>query len=297
MTDRPIFILGIQRGGTNQILNVLRSHPDTFWPQGEFHEVFKSRGLRKDGWRRWLSRRQRYAPIRRGVGDIFDPERKPSGTGLLAGARGEAVRAGLEDSARVNAPSVARYKQALADHGLIDPGKPDRMLCKVMNYNLLFAEDFHRLYPEATFVGVIRDGRGVCEGNTARGASVAAAAAAYDFVGSRLIELEKAGLPIRTWRFEDLLTDAATVAREIHAFCGLDAGSVRGVCLQDKERVTNDKGRIVAMRKIDKFYTFEEMSRHMRQDANATSLSRLSPDVRDEVLERCKTILQHFGYV
>ena len=49
MTGGPIFLLGIQRGGTNQILNILRSHPATFWPSGEFHEVFRPRSLRGRG--------------------------------------------------------------------------------------------------------------------------------------------------------------------------------------------------------------------------------------------------------
>jgi hypothetical protein len=59
----------------------------------------------------------------------------------------------------------------------------------------------------------------------------------------------------------------------------------------------NDKGRIVAMRKIEKFYDFAEMGRHMRTEANADSLSRLSPEMQAELLERCRAVLQHFGYV
>ena len=85
----PIFLLGIQRGGTNQVLNILRSHPDTTWPQGEFHEVFRWRGLRREGLGAVVAETLRYAPVRLGAGDILDPDRKAPREGLLTGRRGQ----------------------------------------------------------------------------------------------------------------------------------------------------------------------------------------------------------------
>src|SRR4029079_18559224 len=111
---------------------------------------------------------------------------------------------------------------------------PDRMLVKALNYNLAFVPDLFALYPDARFVGVIRDGRAVCEGHVARGRGLAAATATYDFVGRQLIELEARGLPLRTWRFEDLVADAAGVSAAIYDFCGLDRAATLGVSLQDK---------------------------------------------------------------
>lgn len=298
MTERPIFVLGIQRGGTNQILNILRSHPDTFWPQGEFHEVFRPRGLRREGARQVLAKWARYAPIRLRHGDILDPDRRPEGTGLLAGGAGRALRAGLAASARANGTAVKGYKEALQARGFLDAGvAPERMLVKVMNYNLAFARDLLALWPEARLVGVIRDGRAVCEGHVARGAGVAAAAAVYAFVGETLAALEAEGLPVRTWRFEDLLADAAGVARDIYGFCGLDPARVRGVCLQDKARVTGPDGRTGGNRKVDLYYGLDEIGRHMRADANAGALARLPDGARAEVEARAETALRRFGYV
>ena len=88
MSGGPIFLLGIQRGGTNQVLNILRSHPATCWPQGEFHEIFRPRGLRAEGPARLWQKLRRYAPILLTAGDILDPDRPPRRPGLLAGRRG-----------------------------------------------------------------------------------------------------------------------------------------------------------------------------------------------------------------
>jgi Sulfotransferase family len=298
MTAGPIFILGIQRGGTNQVLNILRSHPATYWPQGEFHEVFRPSGLRRDGVKRTLRLLRRYAPILLGAGDVLDPDTEPRRAGLLAGRAGRAVRAGLEGSAAANRASVAAYKDALRSHGLLTgTAAPDRMLTKAVNYNLALVPDLLALYPDARFVGVIRDGRAVCEGHIARGASLAAATATYAFVGRQLIELEAAGLPLRTWRFEDLVADAEATAAAIYGFCGLDPAAVRGVCLQDKERIVNARGGVAGMRKVALFYSFADMGRHMRADANAGALSRLPDATRAAITERCRPVLEHFGYL
>ncbi len=297
MSERPIFVLGIQRGGTNQILNILRSHPATFWPQGEFHEVFRPRGLRREGAARVLAKWARYAPIRLRLGDVLDPDRRPGEGARLAGAAGRAVAAGLAGSARANRGGVEAYKAALRARGFLDAGPaPDRMLVKVMNYNLAFARDLAALWPQARFVGVIRDGRAVCEGHLARGAQAGAAAEVYAFVGETLMALEAEGLPVRTWRFEDLLADAAGVAGEIYDFCGLERGAVRGVCLQDKERIAAAGGGTGGNRKVDRFYGMDEIGRHMRRDANAGALARLPPEARAAVEARAGAVLRRFGY-
>ena len=298
MSAGPIFLLGIQRGGTNQVLNLLRSHPATCWPQGELHEIFRPRGLRAEGPLRALRKLRRYAPILLARGDVLDPDRPPRRPDPLAGAPGRALRTAVEASAAANRGAVAAYKAALAERGLIDPAAAaDRLVTKAMNYGLALVPDLLALWPDARFVGVIRDGRAVCEGHTARGAGLAEAIAAYDFVGRRLIDLEAAGLPLRTWRFEDLVADAPGTAAAIYAFCGLDRAATRGVCLQDKERIPKAGGGVAGMRKVAHFYSFEEMGRHMRADANAGALGRLPPAAAAEITAGCRPVLAHFGYL
>ena len=293
----PIFLLGIQRGGTNQVLNILRSHPDTTWPQGEFHEVFRWRGLRREGPRAVIAKTLRYAPVRLGAGDILDPGRKAPRAGMLAGRRGRAVAAGLAAATAANRPAVMRYKAALRAHGLVDgEARAGRMMVKVMNYNLLFAPDLYTLYPDAVFVGLIREAAAVCEGHVARGAAVAAAAEAWAFAAEHLITLQ-ATLPLKVWRFEDLLADTAGVAGAIYRFAGLDPAAARGVCLQDKERITDAAGAVRGNRKVERFYSFAEMGGHMRADANERSRARLPEAARAEIVVRCAAGMRHFGYV
>ncbi len=295
--ERPIFILGLQRGGTNQVLNVLRSHPDTTWPEGEFHEALRGRGLRRDGplrsARKWLA----YAPVRLASGDALDPDRPPR-EGALKGTRGAWVRARLAASERTNRPRVRAYKEALAGQGFLDAGaaRMDRLVVKLVNHNVGLAPDLARLWPRAVFVGLMRDAFGVCEGQAVRGASMDAATGTYAYVGERLMALEAAGARIRTFRFEDLVEDTEAVVRAIYDFCGLDAAATRGLCLQNKERVLDAKGRVVGVDKVDAFYTFAEVGRHMKRDTGTASASRLGAEARAEIAARTAPIRRHFGY-
>ena len=98
------------------------------------------------------------------------------------------------------------------------------------------------------------------------------------------------------WRFEDLVADTPAVAREIYGFAGLDPDAARGVCLQDKERITDAAGAILGNRKVALFYGFDEMGAHMRADANVRARARLPEAASAEIAARCAVQLQHFGY-
>ncbi len=297
-TTGPIFILGLQRGGTNQPLNIFRSHPATYWPQGEFHEPFRPR---RSEWRRnpvgSAMKCLRYAPIYATRGDVLNLDAPLDDPRPLRGFAGRALRAGLANSSRANAGKIASYKAMLRDGGFyLDDTAPDRMVVKVMNYNVGLVPDLMELYPDARFVGIIRDGRGVCEGQMARESSVEQATALYNQFGRWLIEYEAAGMPVRTWRFEDLLSDPWTTSLEMYDFCDLDADRTLGVMLQDKHRIMDARDRITGIAKHDRLYLFSEMARHMRADANSTSLARLRTGDRSVIESRCGEVLRHFGY-
>jgi hypothetical protein len=293
----PIFILGLQRGGTNQPLNIIRSHPSTYWPAGEFHEPFRPRNFRHERFSA-LRKLARYAPIWLAAGDVLNIDAPLKRERPLRGFAGKALRAGLARSCRSNTKSVEVYKETLRERGFYrDDVAPDRMVVKVMNYNVGLVPDLADLYPDARFIGIIRDGRGVCEGQMARRSDVEQATALYSQFGEWLSDYEEAGLPIRTWRFEDMLRDPWATGLEMYDFCGLDPERTLGVRLQDKHRIMGDRDRITGIAKHDHYYLFPEMSRHMRADANASSFARLSETARSEIETRCGHVLRRFGYL
>ncbi len=150
------------------------------------------------------------------------------------------------------------------------------MLVKVMNYNLLFAPDLFALYPDAVFVGLIRDAVAVCRGpcrprrlGRRRRQKPGPSPRASSSSSRRTLAAQ--GLALR-----GPVADTADVAKAIYGFAGLDPSAARGVCLQDKERIVDAAGAIRGNRKVDLFYGFDEMGRHMRADANERARARLT---------------------
>lgn len=289
-----IFLFGMSRGGTNQLLNILRSHPETFWPEGEFAEVF-----RKNKTGKFIERLRRfiyYSPLRLFYGDILAPnifhdniDRK------LLGWPEKHIQRCLLDSCKYRKFSVEKYRKSLEKLGLIDLIPKTRLFVKAVDYNLELLDSLHRIFPEAIFIGLIRDGRAVCEGHIARGKTPLAAAQLYNFVGNKLASLEK-NFNGRTWRFEDLISDPERVIYEIIDFCSLDLKSFRGVMLQDKHR-TYDVDGTLKVEKVDKYFSMPEIKKHFRQDVNAHSIGKLNPKDLEFITNYCYDTLKLFDYI
>jgi hypothetical protein len=287
----PIFLLGMQRGGTNQLLNALRSHPDTCWPDGELHEVLRPRrevGLA--ALRGWAS----YLPVAWRTKDALNPRKAP---GPLASRDRDWLEAALSRAARANLPEVRRYRHALAESGLgpFDPSPRSRLLVKLVNYNVGLAPDLARIYPDATFVGLMRDPFGICESMMSRGTSPEAILPLYRYVGETLIKLEERGLPVTIIRLEDMIADFRRVVDDVYGACGLGREATRGLCLQRKERITAG-GRVVGMTKVDTFHDFDSVNAHMRSDVNSAARASLPPDAVRGILQSCGAIMGRFGY-
>ncbi|MBE9639284.1 sulfotransferase family protein [Salipiger mangrovisoli] len=289
----PIFILGLQRGGTNQMLNALRSHPDTVWPDGEMHEVLRPRPALGADTLRTLAG---YLPTALRSGDILNPRQAP---GPLRPRDRAWIASELARATARNLPEVRRYKRALAAQGLgpsLLSGR-NRMVVKVMNYNIGLATELDRIYPGARFIGLVRDPYGICESMMARGADPAKILPLYRYFGETLLRLEARGLPLKVVRLEDMVTDFRKTVDEVFNLCGLETGVTQGLCLQTKKRITDAQGRVVGTRKVDTFHAFEHANGHMREDVNEMARASLAPEVAGMIQKNCAAIMERFGYL
>ena len=166
------------------------------------------------------------------------------------------------------------------------PASPTRMLVKVMNYNLalragpsrpLSRRGLRRPHPRRG--GGLRGPHRPRRHGRRRGRSL----------GLRRRASSSSFRP----RFRSgsgasriLVAETARTAGEVYGFCGLDPAAARGVCLQDKERIVDAGGTIRGNRKVELFYGFDEMGRHMRADANAGAWARMDPAARRTIVAR-----------
>ena len=292
MSDGAIFLLGLQRGGTNQLLNALRSHPDTIWPDGEFHEIVRpARPTSLQTATALLA----YLPLALRKGDILSPHKRPKG---LSPSEARRIARTLRQATRHNMPEVRRYKTALAAHELAPPpsDRANRLVVKLMNYNVGLARDLQPEFPGLSCIGIMRDPFGICESMTTRGTPLDRVLDLYNFVGDTLLRLEAEGFPITLIRLEDLIADFRASIPQVYADLGLAMDGITGVCVQSKERIVDDSGAILGTKKVDRFHSFETVNSHMRADVNAKALERLTPDQIATIARRCAPIMDRFGY-
>src|SRR5688500_3343803 len=161
----PIFVIGFPRGGTTLLMNILGSHPDVAAINRETHQVFY--GRQDDGVAKWL-RRVVYLPV-------------------MAGARQHVFRLSLLEDRRALPRPLRQYTGGIRyvnkptdsgnrrlNNGSTRPYRElasARLLAKNMT-GLAFATPMLRqMYPDATFIALVRDGLAICEGWTRRGYS------------------------------------------------------------------------------------------------------------------------------
>ena len=170
------------------------------------------------------------------------------------------------------------------------------MVVKLVNYNVGLAQDLLRIYPNARFVGIIREAEGICESMISRGMSPDVVLPLYQYVARELLTLRSAGFPVLLLRFEDIIANIAASTRAVYDWCHLDATAVSGLCLQDKTRVTDTKGNVVGMRKVDAFYDLDSAAKHLRRDVNSAAKARLPQSLQQEIATRCGPLMQQLGY-
>lgn len=294
---RPIFLVGFSRGGTNLVLNLLRSHPDVCGPRGETHEVFRGKPTEPRSVR-W-AKRLRYLPIRALEGrDVFDaadwtprePLRPLTRRWVDRVLFGEKQRAREASQNLWKSPGVAYTRREIAEA---------RLVCKNVNGLLLLSRELAGVYPDATFVALVRDGFAVCEGHARRGAPLAQAARRYE-LGCRTIVVDAAHLSnFHVFRYEDLVASPHEGLKRLYEVADLDIGKVAKLRLETKAVIEADGRHRVVLGGEEKglvWYDLADFASHFRTDANANQIARLSAEEREQVADLCGWSLRHFGY-
>jgi len=309
LNQRPIFIVGFARGGSNILLNLLRSHVEVCSPRGETQQVFK--GIR---WHRewpWtiLAKRARYRPIRRHEGgDIFDLEDWTPRRPWSADSQRRIDRILYFDKLKARSVNQNRFKS----EGVLysrEELAASRLLCKNLNGLILLSPEFARMYPDATFIALIRNGLAICEGHIRRGYAADEIARQYR-IGCEQILRDVEELPnYHVFRFEDLMAEPAAAFEAIYRCAGLDPSSVRQIRLEDKPVITgsgerqlirgHSRLRLFATRFRPKrllWYGVDSFADHFHSAVNSHQIRRLDPQDRDTILRHCGTTLERLNY-
>lgn len=299
LNKRPIFIAAFAYGGSNILLNLLRSHPQVCSPRGELNEVFKGK-VDEPVWTR-LAKNLRYFPsvIAEG-GDFFRfnnwAERKP----LSTFTQKRIDRILYDEKLRARDETQNLYKSESVPY-TDDEIRNSRLLCKNLDGLIFVSRELAKMYPDAVFFGLVRNGFAVCEGHLRRGYDFETIARNYGRGVERMIEDSKLIPNYHIIRYEDLLEKPQETLEKIYRLAGLDIRELNGKVRLQVKAVTDKDGQRKNV--IDKKWKevvwlgINEFQKHFRSDLNENQIKRLTEEQKNTIIRLSGGSLRQFGYL
>lgn len=296
LNKAPIFINGFSFGGTNLLMNLFVSHPDVSMLSGETHEIFFSKPNKKiidKAIRRFF-----YLPVRVLLGQhIFGKwcyeERKDIPKLLMhyidlifyidkiTNERNEYKQEGV------------KYKSSEI--------RNSRFLSKNMNGVVFASRQLSEIYPDATFISLVRSGLPLCEGYVRRGWKADEVGRMYERVCQKMISDSKSIPRYHIVRFEDMVSDPVSFMRRVYSYAGLDISKVSKVRLQAKRSMDKDGTRRYTFGgskdRETHWFDIEELNSYVRKDVNENQAGLLSSEDRRAFTEQAKRSLTFFRYI
>jgi hypothetical protein len=292
LNTAPIFVIGFQRGGTNILTNLIASHPDVCALGRETHQVFY--GRHNQGVGKWIDRLW-YVPI-------------------LVAARAHVFRpASLRERNGLPRPAM-RYADWLLHRSKVatscemadsEPGATRsherRLLAKNVNGLALATSLLGRIYPDATFVALVRNGLALCESYVRRGWTADAFGTTYERICDRMLQDAGTRQDYHIVRFEEMIADPAAVIAKVYGYASLDVRRVAKFRLQAKQSMDRDGRRNYTFGgeqdRETRWFGLGDLGGCFRKDVDENQIARLADRDRQTFLQRAGRSMARLGYV
>jgi len=294
LNKAPIFINGFTRGGTNLIMNLLASHPEVSILSGETQEVFcgtSKRGNRK-------IRRFFYSPVKAAAGQhIFQTHSFENRKSIP-----RAMMHYIDLFFYIDKLATERntFKSEDSRYSLRELNRT-RFLAKNIN-GVVFASDiFAEMYPDATFIAIVRNGLAICEGHIRRGRTADEFGQMYEAVCRKMIQDSTLRKNYHIVYFEDMVADPVGFMKKIYALANLDIAKVSKVRLQAKKSMGEDGSRQYTFGgekdRETHWFGAETIGNYIRKEVNESQIRRLSAEDRDAFLKQAQRSMEDLGYL
>lgn len=299
LNARPIFVNGVARGGTNILMNILLSHPETAMPSGELQKVIRG-GAYGDSRSDIIRKRFLYEFLLSLTlgNDYFLPrntnkrELPPNWIQshidwMLQREKMKAIK---------QAPHNAFIDQSR--RYTADALNNTRLVCKNISGLVYLTDVFRSMYADARFVCVVRNGLALLEGHLRRGKDCEKFTNFYHQIVKEMIRCRDHYENFLVVRYEDILKSPQGIMSSIYRFVDLDLDKVNRVRFQLKSTVQED-GTALELGEEDRalrWYSIEEMDRHFKFDANENQIAKLSASQVDTFMKRNGEFMEKLGY-
>lgn len=303
-------------GGTGILWNLLTSHPDCLGPRYETNEIFffgalnfakavaKHRPSQIQNMLRLtqFSLRYRFNPCLFKAFDMFDLSTRDPHE--------------LDNRNFIRAVDQRLYELKI-DHALhpfldkedhrtrrskytLQEIRNTRLVAKNLEGLCFLYPFFSRIYPEARFISIVRNGLANCESKLRkkRAASALEAGVVYRTLVTQMLKLSKQRNCLLI-RYEDLIESPQDTIAKIYEFLDLEVDTTQEFRMSVREFLGKETTllRNKPPKKGKLWFSMDElMGQFLQRDINARGVARLSPEQRITFTKECLHILQNLDY-
>lgn len=287
----PIFLNCFSRGGSNILWNMFLSHPAVCSPIYETLEIFRfdRHGLTRAGWQAiWYSRQWR----------LFDQwylrPRRP----ISYSAQKYIDKVFFKQKELTFTDVEMRYRAPGQTYTLQEVHQA-RLVAKNNNGLAFLSDIFQTMYPDGTFVALVRDPIALYESYKRRGIvqTVMEFAHFYETIAHRMLEDQKQLPHYHILRFEDMLGDPVTTIKQVYQWANLDFAAIKQVRFKAKAHLQAD-GQHTTTYQPGQHYWFElgEMHQILEPGINTYQKSRLEESEQIVLLNLTRSSRESLDY-
>ena len=297
LNRKPIFINGFSSGGTTILTNILASHPDVC-TVSEIHHLFKGHSLTDTALRVLMKCVFHDAPMMALTGqDFFSPRSISPRKELSHLAQRFIDRVLYKEKLRSQNVFFNRFKHQDVEYSRQEIVS-SRMVGKNVDGMIFVSDALDRMYPDATFIGILRDGLAVCESHLRKNRSAREIGMRYRVLGRKMQTDSRRFAHYQLIRFEDLMSDPIQSVRRLYDHAGLEFDKLRDVRMQIRRVIDEDGNhRLSGGAEWDVVWSdLDGLASHFQKDVNQHQINRLSAADRDAFLKEAGETMELLGY-
>jgi hypothetical protein len=180
------------------------------------------------------------------------------------------------------------------------PKRERRLLGKNVNGMAFVTPVLQKMYPDATFLALVRHGLALCEGYTRRGMSAERFGEIYRRVTQRMLDDAEASPNYHLVRFEKIITDPVGVIQDVYRRASLDGTLVTRYRQQAKQSMDKNGRRTYTFGgeqdRETRWFDASELGDCFRKDVDASQIARLGERERCEFLRVAGDVMERLGY-
>jgi hypothetical protein len=164
---------------------------------------------------------------------------------------------------------------------------------------MIYGNDaFVDMYPDGTFLGLVRNGLAVCEGHIRRGRSAEEIGWRYQILVDKMLMDSERISSYRIIRFEDLIAQPMNSLHSVYAHAGLDVSRLSEIRMQVRRVMDADGNhRLNGKSEWDVVWLQpRDLANYFQSDVDGNQIRHLSQTDRDKFLMKAGPAMERLGY-